>query len=119
MNLVRNVKRNYWFIAFNFGGSPCFHESFIDKRELGKEIVDSRFHGLKNACSLRMSDVGYQSNLQKNIDVNYNSLNKYVESIIGAIYIDNTTASATIAKEIHDYGKKNGFGSLDLSLIHI
>jgi 3-hydroxyisobutyrate dehydrogenase len=31
----------------------------------------------------------------------------------GAIYIDNTTASATIAREIHEYAKKNGFGSLD------
>ena len=31
----------------------------------------------------------------------------------GAIYIDNTTASATIAREIYDYAKKNGFGALD------
>ncbi len=31
----------------------------------------------------------------------------------GAIYIDNTTASATIAREIHEYAKKSGFGSLD------
>ena len=31
----------------------------------------------------------------------------------GAIYIDNTTASAKIAREIYDYAKKNGFGSLD------
>ena len=31
----------------------------------------------------------------------------------GAIYIYNTTASATIAREIYDYAKKNGFGSLD------
>ena len=31
----------------------------------------------------------------------------------GAVYIDNTTASATIAREIHQYAKKNGFGSLD------
>ena len=31
----------------------------------------------------------------------------------GAVYIDNTTASATIAKEIYEYSKKNGFGSLD------
>ncbi|MDA7479889.1 NAD(P)-dependent oxidoreductase [Candidatus Pelagibacter ubique] len=31
----------------------------------------------------------------------------------GAIYIDNTTASATISREIYDYAKKNGFGSLD------
>ncbi|RPF74280.1 MAG: NAD(P)-dependent oxidoreductase [Rickettsiales bacterium TMED289] len=31
----------------------------------------------------------------------------------GAVYIDNTTASAKIAKEIYDYAKKNGFGALD------
>jgi len=31
----------------------------------------------------------------------------------GTIYIDNTTASATIAREIYDYAKKNGFGALD------
>jgi 3-hydroxyisobutyrate dehydrogenase len=31
----------------------------------------------------------------------------------GSIYIDNTTASATIAREIHKYAKKNSFGSLD------
>ncbi len=31
----------------------------------------------------------------------------------GSVYIDNTTASAKIAKEIYNYAKKNGFGSLD------
>ena len=31
----------------------------------------------------------------------------------GSVYIDNTTASATIAREIYDYAKKNGFGALD------
>ena len=31
----------------------------------------------------------------------------------GSVYIDNTTASAKIAKEIYDYAKKNEFGSLD------
>ncbi len=30
-----------------------------------------------------------------------------------SIYIDNTTASATIAREIYDYAKKNKFGFLD------
>ena len=30
-----------------------------------------------------------------------------------AVYIDNTTASATIAREIYDHAKKNGFGFLD------
>ena len=31
----------------------------------------------------------------------------------GSIYIDNTTASATIAREIYEYAKKNEFGALD------
>ncbi len=31
----------------------------------------------------------------------------------GSVYIDNTTASATIAREIYEYAKKNDFGSLD------
>ena len=31
----------------------------------------------------------------------------------GSVYIDNTTASATIAREIYDHAKKNGFGFLD------
>ena len=31
----------------------------------------------------------------------------------GSVYIDNTTASATIAKEIYEYAKKNDFHSLD------
>ena len=31
----------------------------------------------------------------------------------GAIYIDNTTASATIAREIYDHANKNEFGALD------
>ena len=31
----------------------------------------------------------------------------------GSIYIDNTTASATIAREINKFAKENGFGSLD------
>ena len=31
----------------------------------------------------------------------------------GSVYIDNTTASATIAREIYSHAKKNGFGFLD------
>ena len=31
----------------------------------------------------------------------------------GSVYIDNTTASAKIAREIYEYAKRNGFGALD------
>ncbi len=114
MNLVRNVKRNYWFIAFNFGGSPRFHKSFIDKRELGEDRVDRRFHGLQNACSLRMSDVGYQSKLQQNIKVNYNSLNKYVESIIGAINMPNKVFKKINELDNDGYPQQISSGTLQI-----
>ena len=114
MNLVRNVKRNYWFIAFNFGGSPRFHESFIDKRELGKDRVDRRFHSLQYACSLRMSDVGYQSKLQQNIKVNYNSLNKYVESIMEAINMPNEVFKKINELDNDGYPQQISSGTLQI-----
>ena len=114
MNLVRNVKRNYWFIAFNLGGSPRFHESFIDKRELGKDRVNRRFHGLQNACSLRMSDVGYQSKLQQNIKVNYNSLNKYVESIMEAINMPNEVFKKINELDNDGYPQQISSGTLQI-----
>ena len=39
--------------------------------------------------------------------------NGIFKSIKRAVYIDNTTASATIAREIYSHAKKNGFGFLD------
>ena len=54
--------------------------------------------------------VGNDNDL-KDVTFGNNGIFKTIKK--GAIYIDNTTASATIAREIYDYSVKNEFGFLD------
>ena len=54
--------------------------------------------------------VGNDNDL-KEVTFGNNGIFKAVKK--NAVYIDNTTASATIAREIYDYAKKNSFGFLD------
>ena len=54
--------------------------------------------------------VGNDSDLRE-VTFGENGIFKTIKK--GAIYIDNTTASATIAREIYEYAKKNEFGALD------
>ena len=42
---------------------------------------------LKDATSLRMSEIGYQSKAQKNLDIKYNSLDDFLKEIKKAITI--------------------------------
>ena len=54
--------------------------------------------------------VGNDNDL-KEVTFGENGIFKTIKS--GSIYIDNTTASATIAREINEYARKNNFGFLD------
>ena len=86
LGLIRNFKRNFWFLLYFFGASPIFDKSFV----LG------RSHSIKNtnksdlydeyATSLRMSEVGYQSYHQKALDIKYNSLDSFIESLKKGIF---------------------------------
>ena len=78
----------------------------------------SEFKGLKadtpanatNGADFIFTCVGNDNDLRE-VTFGDNGIFKTIKK--GATYIDNTTASATIAREIYDYAKKNGFGSLD------
>jgi 3-hydroxyisobutyrate dehydrogenase len=54
--------------------------------------------------------VGNDNDLRK-VTFGSNGIFKTIKE--GSVYIDNTTASATIAREIYDYSKKNNFSFLD------
>ncbi len=54
--------------------------------------------------------VGNDNDLRE-VTFGENGIFKTIEK--NSVYIDNTTASATIAREIYDYSKKNNFGFLD------
>jgi glutamate--cysteine ligase len=88
LGLIRNVKRNSWFLLDQFGASPIAHESYLLNREhhLKKYGLNDLF--LPAATSLRMSEVGYQSSIQETLGINYNNLKEFINSIIQGI---NTT----------------------------
>jgi len=78
----------------------------------------SEYKGLKAGTPAKAADgaeyiftcVGNDNDLRE-VTFGDNGIFKTIKK--NTIYIDNTTASATIAREIYKYSKKNGFGFLD------
>ena len=78
-------------------------------KEYNGKMADTPAEAAKDAEYI-FTCVGNDNDL-KEVTFGENGVFKTIKK--GAVYIDNTTASATIAKEIHAYAKKNGFGALD------
>ena len=102
LGIIRNFKRIYWFVLCEFGQTNVVDKSFIKNRshEL-KELNKSDMY-LKHATSLRMSEIGYQSKAQKNLDIKYNSLSSFLKKIKDAITIP--------YKEFQEKGLKDSEG---------
>jgi glutamate--cysteine ligase len=86
--LIRNFQRLGWIILYLFGASPAICKSFFKSRpQLMSQFEEfdqgTLYHPY--ATSLRMSDIGYKSNNQANLRINYNSLPDYVSSLSQAI----------------------------------
>jgi len=82
--LVRNVHRYTWLLLYLFGASPAVCKSFLRDRRHDLQDLDEGTLYLPWATSLRMSDLGYQNNAQDGLDVRYNDLESYTESLIKA-----------------------------------
>lgn len=85
LGLVRNFRRYSWLLVYLFGASPAVCKSFLRGRE--HHLIDfdhGSFHA-PNGTSLRMGDLGYQSNAQESLYVCYNDLNNYTEALHRAI----------------------------------
>ncbi|MFA5983466.1 MAG: glutamate--cysteine ligase [Methylococcaceae bacterium] len=86
--LIRNFQRQGWLILYLFGASPAICKSFFKSRPslmAEFEEYDSSTLYLPYATSLRMSDIGYKSKNQANLQIDYNTLDGYVESLGAAI----------------------------------
>lgn len=87
-HLIRNFQRQGWIILYLFGASPAICKNFFKSRpELMAQFSEfdngTLYHPY--ATSLRMSDIGYKSNNQANLNIDYNSLRGYVDSLSHAI----------------------------------
>lgn len=87
-NLIRNFLNQGWLLLYLFGASPAICKNFFKDRPLIDnffEPFDDHTLYLPYATSLRMSDIGYKSNNQTSLEIDYNNLLDYVHSLTAAI----------------------------------
>jgi len=88
LGLIRNFQRYSWLLIYLFGASPAVCASFLRGREnhqLQPFDEQGRSLYLPHGTALRMGDLGYNSNAQKELSVCYNCLDSYIETLHEAI----------------------------------
>ena len=83
--LIRNFRRHSWLLMYLFGASPALDAGFLRGRAHQLEQFDADTLYLPYATSLRMSDLGYQSNAQAGLTPCYNTLDSYTDSLRKAV----------------------------------
>ncbi|QXI34004.1 glutamate--cysteine ligase [Pseudomonas promysalinigenes] len=83
--LIRNFRRYSWLLMYLFGASPALDKGFLRGRPHQLEELDAETLYLPYATSLRMSDLGYQSNAQAGLTPCYNNLESYTDSLRKAV----------------------------------
>lgn len=103
--LIRNFRRYGWLLLYLLGSAPAVCRSFVANRDHQLSPVGQDSHSLYQpyATSLRMGDLGYQSQAQSTVDISYNSLEEYINSLRSAL--------ATPYKAYDDIGLKDPQGN--------
>lgn len=85
--LIRNYRRLVWVLPYLFGASPALCGSFLQDlpTSLPLEKMGKGTFYLPYATSLRMSDLGYTSQEQDNLNISYNNLSSYLDGMNAAI----------------------------------
>lgn len=83
--LIRNFRRHSWLMIYLFGASPALSRSFVGDSAHGLESWDDDTLYGPYATSLRMSDLGYSNRAQSTLNVCYNTLDNYVNTLSDAI----------------------------------
>ncbi len=83
--LIRNFHRYSWLLMYLFGASPALSKSFLRGRQHNLDTLSEDTLYLPYATSLRMSDLGYQNNVQDGLVPPYNNLLDYMRSLSIAV----------------------------------
>src|SRR6185295_18388051 len=83
--LISNFRRYSWLLIYLFGASPALCKSFLAGRPHQLQELNDGTLYQPYATSLRMGDLGYQSNAQENLKICYNQLDTYVHTLKDAI----------------------------------
>ena len=85
ISLLRNFHRYSWLLMYLFGASPAVAKQFMRGNQHGLQTLSEDTLYLPYATSLRMSDLGYQNNVQAGLMKPINSLRDYMVSLARAV----------------------------------
>ncbi len=84
--LIRNFRRRSWLLMLLFGSSPALDASFVaDSNHKLSRFDDHTWFG-QDATSLRMGDLGYHNNAQSSLNICFNELSTYTQTLDRAIH---------------------------------
>ncbi len=115
-DLIRNFRRYSWLLIYLFGAAPAVCRSFVRDRPHRLIPFDGDEHTLHApyATSLRMGDLGYQSDAQQQMVVCYNDMTSYLQTLCKAITQPHPAYQAVGLKD--DQGE---YQQLNTSLLQI
>ncbi|MDN5843040.1 MAG: glutamate--cysteine ligase [Alcaligenaceae bacterium] len=87
MALIRNFVRHAWLLMYLFGASPAVSRSFLQNAGIRHQLerVEADTYIMPWATSLRMSDLGYKSPIQSELELCYNDLDTFMLRIYDAV----------------------------------
>ena len=114
--LIRNFRRYSWLLIYLLGAAPAVCRSFVNGREHRLEPFGNDDHSLHTpyATSLRMGDLGYQSDAQSALVVCYNNLQQYTETLSDALKQDYSPYKTIGLKD-----NENQYKQLNTSILQI
>ncbi len=85
--LIRRYQQQVWLIPYLFGASPALCKSFLQGKETAMpfKVSSAGCYYLPYATSLRMSDLGYTNHAQASLNISYDGVGPYVQSLRRAI----------------------------------
>ncbi len=84
--LVRNFQRHSFLLLYLLGASPAVCACFLAGRQHGLQSLGNNTLYQPHATSLRMSRLGYQNTVQRDLHVSYNRLDHYIRDLSHAIH---------------------------------
>ncbi|RBW51177.1 glutamate--cysteine ligase [Marinobacter sp. F3R11] len=84
--LIRNFRRRSWLLMLLFGASPALDASFVEGVRHDLSRFDDRTWYGERATSLRMGDLGYHNNAQSSLNICFNKLGTYTQTLDRAIH---------------------------------
>jgi len=83
--MICNFRRHSWLLLYLFGASPALCSSFLKGKFHTLQTLTNDTLYLPYATSLRMSDLGYSTTAQSSLNICFNHLHTFIDTLEKAI----------------------------------